>query len=777
LSAPHTSALILRDVARCTNCGQTNPEGSQFCNSCGARLGAIPPSTGEARKVVTVVFADVVGSTSLVERLEPESARRVLDRYFEVMHAIVERHGGTVEKYIGDAVMAVFGIPTLHEDDALRAVRAAGGMRDALSVLNDELGGSFGVTIDIRIGVATGEVVARDPALGQAFVTGDAVNVAARLETTAEPGEILVDQPTYHRVRAVVGAQPLGRVAVKGKADPIPVHRLLVVDASSARRLDSVFVGRVTELALLSETLADVVGERATRLVTVIGEAGVGKSRLVEEFLRERPEVVAVIRGRCLPYGEGITYWPLKEAIAEAAGLDAGDSAAVARERIRGLVASSADADLIVERIAEAIGVAEVVPEHRGTTWAVHRLFEEVTRQRPLVVVFDDIQWAEPVFLDLVESVAEQGEVPLLVLCMARPELLELRMPWGTEPARIVLLEPLSDEESGRLVDNLLAGAELDGAALATIVEAADGLPLFVEELVAMLIEDGSLRRDDGRWVADDLARVGVPAGIHALLAARLDRLEAPQRAVLQRGSVEGQVFHRGAVEALSPESVRAGVEVLLSELVLRALIEPAAEELSNGDAFRFHHLLLRDVAYDSLDKQERARLHARFADWLDEQAGERASEYDEIVGYHLEQAIRYETELRPGAARGRMAEQAAERLGRAGLRAHARGDWSATASLVTRSLELQTMDADGRSKLELALAEARLELAPARPGLFHRMRCVLRVPPGHLWSVAERSGSLALRCRRCGWEKRQRYTPHEAMPMPPGSHAPGPQP
>ena len=269
-----------------------------------------------------------------------------------------------------------------------------------------------------------------------------------------------------------------------------------------------------------------------------------------------------MIRGRCLPYGEGITYWPLKEAIAEAAGLDAGDSAAVARERIRGLVASSADADLIVERIAEAIGIAEVVPEHKGITWAFRRLFEEVARQRPLVVVFDDIQWAEPVFLDLVESVVEQGEVPLLVLCMARPELLELRMSWGTEPARIVLLEPLSDEESGRLVDNLLAGAELDGAALATIVEAADGLPLFVEELVAMLIEDGSLRRDDGRWVADDLARVGVPAGIHALLAARLDRLEAPQRAVLQRGSVEGQVFHRGAVEALSPESARAGVEV-----------------------------------------------------------------------------------------------------------------------------------------------------------------------------------------------------------------------
>ena len=290
--APPTraSALILRDMARCTNCGQTNPEGSQFCNSCGARLAAIPPSTGEARKVVTVVFADVVGSTSLVERLEPESARRVLDRYFEVMHAIVERHGGTVEKYIGDALMAVFGIPTLHEDDALRAVRAAGEMRDALTALNDELGGSFGVTVDMRIGVATGEVVARDPALGQAFVTGDAVNVAARLETTAEPGDILVDEPTFHRIRAAVGAQPLGRVAVKGKAEPIQVHRLLVVDASSARRLDSPFVGRVTELALLSETLADVVGERTTRLVTVIGEAGVGKSRLVEEFLRERPE-------------------------------------------------------------------------------------------------------------------------------------------------------------------------------------------------------------------------------------------------------------------------------------------------------------------------------------------------------------------------------------------------------------------------------------------------------------------------------------------------------
>jgi predicted ATPase len=228
---------------------------------------------------------------------------------------------------------------------------------------------------------------------------------------------------------------------------------------------------------------------------------------------------------------------------------------------------------------------------------------------------------------------------------------------------------------------------------------------------------------------------------------------------VLQRGSVEGQVFHRGAVEALSAESMRARVEVLVSELVLRALIEPAAVELSNGEAFRFHHLLLRDVAYDSLDKNERARLHARFADWLDEQAGERASEYDEIVGYHLEQAFRYETELRPAAVDGRLAKRAGERLGSAGLRAHARGDWSATASLVSRSLELQPLDADERSKLELALAEARLELAPPRPGFFRRMRCVARVPPGHVWSLRERRGSLVLRCKRCGRERRQRYS------------------
>ena len=622
------------------------------------------------------MFADVVGSTSLVDELEPESARRVLDRFFATMRGVVESHGGTVEKFIGDAVMAVFGVPVLHEDDALRAVRATADMRDALGRLNAELEATLGVAIQMRIGVETGQVVAGDPAREQVFVTGDAVNVAARLEAAAAPGEVLLGESTYRLVRSAVSTEPLGRVMLKGKAEAVAVHRLLRVAARASRRgLQSEFVGRARELEVLSELLGEVTLGQTSRLVTVIGPAGVGKSRLAEEFLATCSDNATIVRGRCLPYGAGITYWPLKEVIGEAAGLRGDESTDSARARIRALVEPVADADLIVERVAETIGIAEAVAEHKGSTWAVQRLFEEIARERPLVVVFDDIQWAETRFLELVEHIVPAARAsPILVLCMARPELLDVRLDWARadDRAKQVSLQPLSDDEFGRLVGNLLGGGELDKAARTQIVEAADGLPLFVEEMVAMLIEEGSLRRDDGRWVAADLSRVVAPATIHALLAARLDQLGAGERVLLERGAVEGQVFHRSAVMYLSPEHERPGIEERLSELVLKELIEPEGGEFSDDDAFCFHHLLLRDVAYDSVQKEERATLHVRFAAWLDEQAGKRTSEYDEIVGYHLELAYRYEDELRGGRAPdGELAERAAERLGNAGLRAH----------------------------------------------------------------------------------------------------------
>ncbi len=380
---------------RCPTCNETNAEGARFCSSCGARLTEPAPGAVGARKVVTVVFADVVESTSLVERLEPETARRVLDRYFDCMREVLERHGGRVEKFIGDAVMAVFGVPVLHEDDARRAVRAAAEMHEALVRLNGELERTLGVSIQMRIGVATGEVVTGDPSSGKAFVTGDAVNVAARLQAAGSPGDVLIGASTYRLVRNVVSAEPLGPMQLKGKTEAVGVHRLVDLAAVPSRRPGSEFVGRARELDLLSGRLMEVSRDRVCRLVTVIGEAGVGKSRLVREFLGTRTGGAAVAEGRCLPYGEGITYWPLKQAIGQAAELRGDETAEEARARIRGLLDDAPDADLVTERIAETIGIADAVPEHKGAVWAVGRLVEEVARARPLIVVLDDIQWAE----------------------------------------------------------------------------------------------------------------------------------------------------------------------------------------------------------------------------------------------------------------------------------------------------------------------------------------------------------------------------------------------
>ena len=429
--------------------------------------------------------------------------------------------------------------------------------------------------------------------------------------------------------------------------------------------------------------------------------------------------------------------------------------------RIRGLLRDAPDADLVTERVAETIGIADAVPEHKGSTWAVGRLIEEVARRRPLIVVLDDIQWAESTFLDLVEHIVRGLEdTPLLVLCMARPELLDVRLTWTASGDRtsILFLRPLSDDDSGRLIEALLDGGTLDTAARERIVEASDGLPLFVEEMVAMLIEEGALRRENGRWAAADLSRIAAPATIHALLASRLDQLDPSQRAVLERGSIEGQVFHRSAVEFLSPGAERPGVEGRLSELVVKELIEPEGAEFSTDDAFRFHHLLLRDVAYESVQKDERASLHERFAGWLDDQAGERASEYDEIAGYHLERAVVYQEELRPGGENDmKLAERAGTRLGGAGLRAHARGDWPAAVSLLSRAKALLPADAASQATLAPKLADALIEIAPGSPSLFRSLRCFWSWRPGHRWTVKVRGEILAYRCATCGRASRRR--------------------
>ena len=598
---------------------------------------------GATRKIVTIVFSDVSGSTRLGEELDAEALRRVMERYFEEMRSILERHGGTVEKFIGDAVMAAFGIPVAHEDDALRAVRAAAETHGRLAALNEELAGERGVTLAVRIGINTGEVVVGDPAEGHFYASGDAVNVAARLEQAAQPGEILLGETTYRLVRDAIAVDALGSLALKGKSDAVGTYRLreLIEGAPAlARRFDTPFVGREQELARLRECFERAIGERTPVLVSVLGPAGIGKTRLAAEFTAEVQERATVLQGRCLPYGEGITFWPLEEIVRN-----------------------------LPDRPA---GVPD--PERAGTIeetfFAYRKLFEALAQERALSLVLEDVHWAEPTLLDLIEHIVEWTEdARLLIVCLARPEFLDERPGW---PGERVELEPLPEEESERIVSAL--APNLDAAARTRAAEAAEGNPLFLEQLLALAAEDG-----------DELP---LPRTIQALLAARLDRLEADERALLDAAAVVGKEFWRGALLDLSPPGTE--VSALLQGLMRKRLIAREPSALPGEDAFRFAHILVRDAAYSAIAKEARAELHERFADWLELSQ----SPYDEIVGYHLEQAYRLRAELGPlDEAGGALATRAAKRLAAAGHRAWVRGDASAAINLFERASELYPSD------------------------------------------------------------------------------------
>jgi class 3 adenylate cyclase/tetratricopeptide (TPR) repeat protein len=719
-------------MAVCPSCGASNPARARFCMSCAAPLPEGGPDPYEARKVVTVVFCDVVGSTPLGERLDPESVRRVMTRFFEEMRAPIERHGGTVAKFIGDAVMAVFGVPTLHEDDALRAVRAAAEMRAALDDLNVELERVWHVTIGTRTGINTGEVVVGDPSAGESLVVADAVNVAARLEQTAMPGEILLGPDTFSLVRDVVTAEEGRPFTLKGKAAPVLAYRLLDAGVGEPRdwRMDSPLVGRDRELASLRRGFEQTAEGGGRRLLTVLGPAGVGKSRLAREFVVAVRGEAVVARGRCLPYGDGITFWPIAELVKEACAIADGEPVEAARSKIVEAIDGVEDAELIADRVAGVVGIAPASAGTQEIFWAIRRFLESLRGGRPLVVVFDDLQWAEPTFLDLVEYLAGSGpDEPILLLCLARPDLLDLRPDWGigAGSATTTTLTPLTPKESEELIRNLLGSAPLDAPAVPRIVEAAAGNPLFVEEMLRMLEDDGLIGRDGGRWRAiGDLSRMSVPATIQALLGARLDRLSAEERTVIGCASVIGNVFWWGAVADLAPERLRTAVGGHLRTLVRKEMIRPEPSGIAGEDAFRFHHILIQEAAYRGLPKEQRAELHERFAAWLERTIGERLAEYEEILGYHLEQAFRYRLELGAMDDRTReIATGAAERLASAGRRALGR-DMAAAVNLLERASSLYPDDAPARLSLLPDLGEALMvtgELSRADEVLSEAMR------------------------------------------------------
>jgi class 3 adenylate cyclase/tetratricopeptide (TPR) repeat protein len=612
-------------------CGHELGAAARFCEACGAPVAAVVGA--EQRKVVTVVFCDLVASTALGESLDPEPLRALLGRYFARMRRIVERHGGSVEKFIGDAVMAVFGIPAAHEDDALRAVRAAGEMRDALP----ELG------LHGRIGVMTGEVVT---GATEVLATGDAINVAARLEQMAPPGEVLLGEPTLRLVGSACEVEAVDPLALKGKSKPVPAFRLLAVHDAPERRHDTPFVGREGEREVLLAAWRGALDGRRCELATVVGEAGVGKSRLVGELLASLD--ARVVRGRCLPYGEGIGYLPVVEVLRQLDVLPADENAAVVVGSLLGESATPISAD--------------------EAAWAFRKTLERAAAERPLVVVFDDIQWGEDKFLDLVEHVRLFcSRVPLLLVCIARLELLDRRPSWPVA----LRLKPLTKDA----VVTLLPEA-LEPGLRERIVRAAGGNPLFVHEMLAMVAES-----EDG---------VPVPPTLKALLAARLDQLGRAERVVLERGAVEGEVFHRGSVQTLAGDEQ---VMPRLAALVRKQLIRPDRAQLPGDQGFRFRHLLIRDAAYDTLPKAVRAELHAAFARWLEEN-GQSLVELQEILAYHLDQACRYRDEVRlpPDPA---LVDAARAHLRASGLRAMAAIDYPAAARFLARALELAGDEVD----------------------------------------------------------------------------------
>jgi class 3 adenylate cyclase len=651
------------------------------------------------RKTVTLVFCDVEDSTPLGERLDPEALRAVWSGYHDAAREVLERHGGTVEKFIGDAVMAAFGIPLVHEDDPLRAVRAAVGVREAIAALNDDFERDYGVRIGVRTGVNTGEVIAGDPAQGQAFATGDAVVVAQRLEAAAEAGEILVADSTIRLVRDAVVAEELPPLELKGKSGPVAAWRLVEVRPETeglSRRLDAPLVGRTRELEQLRGELDQAIAERSCRVVTILGEPGVGKSRLAGELAAIHGDDVLVLEGRCLPYGKGITYWPLVEIVRR---LDL-DAALEAEE----------DAEAVRDRILEAVGRAEPRSRSEEIYWAVRRLLETLAQERPVLLVLDDVQWGEPAFLDLVEYLSGWSrDAAILVCCLARSDLAEIRPAWTGAAIR---LAPLGREESRVLLENM-AGPLAPEAAEA-VARSTGGNPLFLEEMLRMLVEDGVLVEHEGTLHAREAVEsLRAPATIQAVLAARLDRLDPGELAVVQRAAVMGQVFWWGAVAHLTPAEGVDDVAAHLQALVRKGLIRPDRRTFAGEDGFRFGHILIRDAAYEATPKRLRAELHERFADWAEERAGDRP-EFDEILGHHYEQAHALRLGLGPGgAAEASLAARATERLARAGRRALARDDAHAAVSLLGRAAALRAADAELLVDLGEALFDAG-ELAEA---------------------------------------------------------------
>ena len=674
------------------------------------------------RKTATIVFCDVAGSTGLGEQLDPETVRSILERYFAEMRRVVERHGGTVEKFIGDAVVAVFGVPTIHENDALRAIRAAAGMREALDELNDAFQHETDVRIDTRIGVNTGEVVVGDPSSGQSFVTGDCVNVAARLQQMAAPGEILLGDATHRRVHGAVDAEAIQPLVVRGKADAVRAWRLLGVNPGVDRipwPEDTPFVGRQSEIQELHRWLNDAVALRRCRLVTCIGAPGVGKSRLANEFIRGVDKSSIILRGHCLEYGEGITYAPIAEIVTGLGGIDS----AVSR------IQKAGERDVARRQMRRAIGAEGGVSSTAEISAALRSVIAALASDSPVVMLLDDIHWAEPTLLDTLEFlVGSLADAAVLILCLARADILDSRPGWPdlAGNAHTLVLDPLSQSDSATVLASDEAGVRLDSHHRTRLLDAAAGNPLFIQQMLASINEDPAL--------------VETPPTVHALIAARLERLSEDQRAIIEVAAVEGEHFQSRTIQDLLPGD-SATVNTQLAVLAQKQIVRP--DRGASDEGFRFVHALVREVAYRGLSKSRRADLHERFALLLATSPGAE----DEVVGFHLENAYRYYLELRLKERAAAVGPMASRCLGDAGRRAFERGDVAATVNLLERAASLPSRDEtlSGRDRIVLGSALA-------RAGNFARCDEVLNGVITSAMQSENRSLELGARVEQAAW-------------------------
>jgi class 3 adenylate cyclase/tetratricopeptide (TPR) repeat protein len=633
---------------------------------------------GEERKVVTVLFADCVGSTPIGEHLDPEELAMVMHLFFDQMRAAIEGEGGLVEKFIGDAVMALFGVPSSHEDDPSRALRCALAMLERLDQLNDRLERTHGLRLDLRVGINTGDVlVSNEPGADLGMITGDAVNVAARLEHSAEPGQIIVSERTARAARGF-RFDELGPLTLKGKS--VPVHAYLLTSAGwgatpgAAERgisgLSAPMVGRELELALLQAVFARSTSEGRPHLVTVYGEAGVGKSRLVRELIawaEERTERPIVVRGRCLPYGDGVTYWPLAEILKALAGVLDSDPASTVLERLQAMGEAlmpdepNTDVTRVVSALAATAGIIQSgsalsdLPPHelRAEMHGAWRtVFSRLASSAPVLAVVEDIHWGDDALLDLLEELADRTVGALMLVCPSRPDLGARRSGWGggRRNASALSLQPLSLADTSLLTSLLLDVDDLPDTVRSRILERAEGNPFFLEEILRQLIDEGRIVRDGDRWRAvSSAADVRIPDSVQSVLAARIDLLPEVPKRVLQHAAVVGRVFWTGSLGTPATDSLEATLDVLEDRDLISTRL---------GSAFRgerewiFRHILTRNVAYDSIPRRERAHLHAQVASWLDDVAAGRAGEFAELLAHHW-------TEAHAGATAGLGADDA----------------------------------------------------------------------------------------------------------------------